>query len=87
MYELALLSFVQTKSYLAEIAPCLFLQHALHVQVACPIADGRGSQILAQITVSFQRLNDLHLCTNTNCHHHKNMRLLFGIWHVDSLPS
>ena len=62
VYELALLSFVQTESYLAEVASCLFLQHALHVQVDCPIADGRRAQILAQVTVSFERLNDLHLC-------------------------
>ena len=62
MYELPLRSSVQTESYLAEIAPCLFLQHALHVQIACTIADGRRSQILAKVTVGSQRLNDLHVC-------------------------
>ena len=59
--KFALISCFQTEGYLAEIASCLFLQHALHVQIARPIADGRRPQVLAQVIVSFQRLDDLRV--------------------------
>ena len=49
-----------TIAYLAQVAFCLLFQDPSHIQIARAIADRRRDQVLAQISVSFERLDDLH---------------------------